>query len=178
VIVIDTETTGLIKSTLIPLSHQPHIIELAAVKLNEQLEQVDTLSFRCNPGTNMGALPGSPDIMIRDESLKDEPPFSNFVEPVVDFFLGERIMAAHNCAFDRDMLSVEMRRLNRLTRFPWPPVNICTVEATFHLEGHRLHQHELYKIATGRDLPQKHRALDDVLALVEIIRWLREQKLV
>jgi DNA polymerase III epsilon subunit-like protein len=115
---------------------------------------------------------------LKDADLVNEPPFSANIGRVVEFFLGERVMAAYNCAYDRDMMSLEMRRLNRLTRFPWPPENICTVEATYHLEGHRLKMTELYMLMTGRPLAQKHRALDDVTALVDIIRVLRERQII
>jgi DNA polymerase III epsilon subunit-like protein len=176
-IVVDTETTGLIKSTLIPLPQQPHIIEFAAVKLDEALEPYDTLTFRANPGVPLDKI--ITDITgLTDADLVNEPPFSANIGRVVEFFLGERVMAAYNCAYDRDMMSLEMRRLNRLTRFPWPPENICTVEATYHLEGHRLKMTELYMLMTGRPLAQKHRALDDVTALVDIIRVLRERQII
>lgn len=182
-IVFDTETTGLIKNGMNPLPQQPHIIEFAAVRLNEKLEQTESLTFLANPGIALDkvifrygddptAITG-----ITGADLAPEPPFVANLERLVDFFLGERMMVAHNCSYDRDMLSIELRRLNRLTRFPWPPTHICTVEATQHLEGHRLKMTELYAKAMGRPLAQKHRALDDVLALVDIIRWCRSENL-
>lgn len=175
-IVFDTETTGLIKSSMLPLPQQPHIIEFGAVKLDERLEPRDSLTFLVNPGVPLDKV--ITDITgLKDEDLKDHPPFAANIERVIDFFLGERELVAHNCAYDRDMLSLELRRINRLTRFPWPPVHICTVEATFHLEGHRLKMTELYAKAMNRPLPQKHRALDDVLALVDIVKWCRAEKL-
>jgi DNA polymerase III epsilon subunit-like protein len=177
VIVLDTETTGLIKSKSLPIDQQPHIIEFAAVKLDDQLELRGGLSFKCNPGIPLDKI--ITEITgLKDEDLKNEPPFSAHFPKLADFFLGEREMVAHNCSYDRDMIYLELTRVAAVTKFPWPPVHICTVEATAHLEGHRLKMTELYARAMGRPLAQKHRALDDVLALVDIVRWCRAEKLI
>jgi DNA polymerase III epsilon subunit-like protein len=177
VIVLDTETTGLIKSKSLPLLQQPHIIEFAAVKLDSRLEPVAELTFKCNPGVPLEKI--ITDITgLTDADLKDQPPFVSYMNELTAFFLGEREMVAHNCAYDRDMLTLELTRIGSVTKFPWPPVHICTVEATVHLEGYRLNMAKLYALAMGRPLAQKHRALDDVLALVEIIRWCRAKELV
>lgn len=176
-IVIDNETTGLIKSKSLPITQQPHIIEFAAVKLDARLEPFAELTFKCNPGIALDKV--ITDITgLTDADLVNEPPFSAHLSELREFFLGEREMVAHNCSYDRDMLLFELVRLNSVTKFPWPPEHICTVEATAHLEGHRLKMTELYAKAMGRPLAQKHRALDDVLALVDIIRWCRAEKLI
>lgn len=176
-IVLDSETTGLIKSKSLPIDQQPHIIEFAAVKLDEELQPYAELTFKCNPGIPLDKV--ITDITgLTDADLKNEPPFSAHFPELVEFFFGEREMVAHNCSYDRDMIHLELIRLAAVTKFPWPPVHICTVEATTHLEGHRLRMTELYARAMGRPLAQKHRALDDVLALVDIVRWCRSEKLI
>lgn len=175
-LVFDSETTGLIKNKLLPLPQQPHIIEFAAVKLSDALEVSDKLTFMCNPGVPLDKV--ITDITgITEADLADKKPFSAYADEVSDFFLGERAMVAHNCAYDRDMLELELRRLGRVTRFPWPIQHVCTVEATHHLQGHRLKMTELYEVALGKPLAQTHRALDDVLALCDIVRWARGEGL-
>jgi DNA polymerase III epsilon subunit-like protein len=177
VIVFDTETTGLIKSKSLPLPQQPHIIEFAAVKLDPSFEPYKEINFKCNPGIPLDKI--ITDITgLTDDDLKDAKPFSAYLNDLVEFFLGERTMVAHNCSFDHDMLQLELARLARTTKFPWPPVQICTVEATAHLEGHRLHMTELYAKAMGKPLAQKHRAMDDVFALVDIVKWCRKENLI
>jgi DNA polymerase III epsilon subunit-like protein len=175
-IVLDSETTGLIKSKSLPLPQQPHIIEFAAVRLGAQLEIVEELTFKCNPGIPLDKI--ITDITgLTDEDLKTEPPFGRYINELTEFFLGERVMVAHNCSFDRDMMYLELARINSVMKFPWPSQHICTVEATTHLEGHRLKMTELYARAMGKPLVQKHRALDDVYALADIVRWCRKENL-
>ena len=58
-IAFDTETTGLpIKGELSsPLKMQPHIIEFAAIKLDDEtLEETDRLHFFCKPPISIPAV--------------------------------------------------------------------------------------------------------------------------
>lgn len=161
----------------VPLNQQPSIVELAAVKLDDQtLDQVAELSFLCKPPTAI-----EPDAFkasgITMESLADKPPFVHFLPAVAEFFCGERVLVAHNAEFDRKLLMFELQRVGKMCNFPWPYVHVCTVEATFHLRGHRLKLTELYEHALNKKLDQKHRALDDVYALADVVRWARQEGL-
>ena len=49
-IVFDLETTGLPKAEGSDLDMQPRIIEFGAIKVDDNLEEVDRLEFFCNPG--------------------------------------------------------------------------------------------------------------------------------
>lgn len=179
-ILFDTETTGLIKNSLQSLEQQPRIVELAALRLHPvTLEEVDCLVFRANPG-----FPMSPEATtitgITDEALKGEPPFIGHLPALVDFVHGTRTLVAHNLPFDREMLAMELARVDWQYRFPWPGHHVCTVEATSALKGHRLKLGDLYALATGRPMAEvytAHQALDDVRALAEVVRWMREEDL-
>ena len=52
-IVFDLETTGLPKAEGSDLDMQPKIIEFGAIKLTEELIEVDRLEFFCNPTTSL-----------------------------------------------------------------------------------------------------------------------------
>ncbi len=181
-IVFDTETTGLIKNSLQPLAQQPRIIEVAAIRLRpETMEEVGRITFRCNPQ----GMAIDPDAEkghgISAEMLKAEPPFIANLGKLADFFLGARTLVAHNLPFDRDMLMMELERLDARCRFPWPPVHLCTVEATMGLKGYRLNLAALYEHVTGAKMSDKyraHRAIDDVEALVEIVRALKQEDMI
>lgn len=173
-IIFDTETTGLIQNTLLPLKQQPRIIELYALKLDPvTLEPVDELEQLFNPGH-----PLDEDITritgLKDEDLRDAPSWAQVQPKVVDFFFGARRMVAHNLSFDRDMLAFELRRTDSLMRFPWPPEHVCTVEATEHLKGFRMSLSDLHTHLFGEGFPQAHRARTDVNALrrcyVELVK--------
>lgn len=169
-IVFDTETTGIPKPQASKLSLQPQIIEFAAIKLDDEtLKEVDRIQFLVNPKVKL------PDKIVQitnitDKMLADEKPFNHHFPTLVDFFFGERKMIAHNLGFDRDMLKFEMMRMGTVLNFPWPPIHICTVEATFSMKGHRLKAGDLYEMATGREMKGAHRAMADVEALVEIVK--------
>jgi len=49
-IIFDLETTGLPLADGADLNLQPHITEFGAIKLDEDLNEIDTLSFLVNPG--------------------------------------------------------------------------------------------------------------------------------
>jgi len=52
-LVLDTETTALIKNKLQPLDRQPRIIEFFALSLDSAGEELDTFSYLFNPGIKM-----------------------------------------------------------------------------------------------------------------------------
>lgn len=184
-IVIDTETTGLIEGSSIPLEQQPRIIEFAAVKINDDtLKRVrggkfSELTFLVQPGIplpkKITEITG-----LTDADLKDAKPWAHYHSQVVDFFLGERVMVAHNMSFDAGMLELELRRIDRVTQFPWPPEQKCTVEATQYFTGKYLSLDALYQVLFDKvpDSSTRHRALDDVGYLIECIRILRHRKMI
>lgn len=168
-IVFDTETTGLMLPEGAPLDQMPKIIEFAAIKLNDELVELDRIEFKCHPG---GPLP--PEIVkatgITDADLAGSMPFPVNIPALQHFFLGAHGLIAHNVMFDVGILAGELQRLELVTKFPWPPIHICTVEASQHLKNKRLKLGELYSIYTGKEIQNWHRAMGDVESLVEILR--------
>ena len=172
-IVFDTETTGLLEPEARPLSQQPYIIELAAVKVDDEtLEKGQSIWFKAKP-----PIPLSPVITkitgLTDEDFKEAQPFAASFKVLVEFFLGERKLVAHNLSYDVGMLSLELRRLDRMVRFPWPPEHLCTMELTKDLFGKWPKQQDLYKHYFAEEAHQEHRAMSDVFQLIDIIRAMR-----
>jgi len=176
-IIFDTETTGLPGPDATPLAKQPQIIEYAGIKVNwATLEELDRLTFFANPGVPLPAkiteITG-----LTDADLKDEPPFVANYPALVDFHLGTRGLCAHNLAFDCSLLRFELMRLDAQCRFPWSPENVCTVEASKSIKGHRLHLSDIHTMATGAPHKGAHRAMVDTEALLNVVVWMREQGL-
>ncbi len=173
-ILFDTETTGLIQHSSTPLELQPEIIEFAAIKVDDHfLEEQDSLTFLVKPKR----LP-LPKVITEitglvDADLVNVPTFPLHVKQLAEFFVGERIAVAHNIAYDIGMMTLELRRLDWLTKFPWPSTQICTVEQSMSLKGYRLKQGLLYEIAMGVPMKEAHRAMTDVRNLLDIVRWMR-----
>ena len=94
-IVIDLETTGLLMPEASDLKEQPYIIEFAGIKLDNNFKSIDSLEFFVNPG-----FPLPEQIIkitnIKDDDLKDKPPFVSYFDKLAEFFLGEDTIVAHN----------------------------------------------------------------------------------
>ena len=85
-IVFDVETTGLPKAEGSDLDMQPQIIEFGAIKLDDDLKEIDRIEFFCNPNQPLPAvikkITG-----ITDDQLKDEKPFVAYYQQLCEFFL-------------------------------------------------------------------------------------------
>ncbi len=177
-IFIDTETTGLLSASANELSAQPHITEIGAVKVDTDMEFVDELHMLLNPQCEI------PENIIKttgitNEMVADKPIFAEVVNDLSKFFLGEEIVIAHNCTFDMGMIYVELARIEREFKFPWPSTWICTVEKSFPIKNKRLKLGDLHMIATGQPHSDKaHRALEDVYAMIRCYSWMQKQNLV
>lgn len=178
-IVWDTETTGLIKPLITPLDQQPYICEVCMVK-------VDPKSFKVKEVFNeliKPPIPIPPETTkihgISNEDVKNAPSFARLLPKLAAFVLGEERIIAHNNAFDIGMLELELRRVGKVTAFPWPPNQICSVEATFGLKGHRLNLSALHTLATGKEHKDgAHRARPDVDALIRCLPFLSKKGLI
>lgn len=163
-IIFDTETTGLISSVDAPLHTQPKIIELFALKVDdESLEIQGELDILIDPNEALSEeivrITGIDDSMVRGKGE-----FASHYQSIANFWFGQRVACGHNITFDCDMMEVEVRRLGKVTRFPWAMNRVCTVEASEHYEGRRLKLIDLHMYLFGEGFPQAHRARNDVMA--------------
>lgn len=169
ILALDTETTGLPKSKRIPLSEQPKIIEIGVVVF-EGDAIIKTDNQLLNPGEQI-----SPEITkitgITNEDLVDKMTFAQYLPTLRGLFEGVDAMVMHNAPFDYGMLGNELNRLGTDVNknFPWPKKIICSVQEYYHMFGFRPSLQVLYKRVIGQELAQTHRALDDAMALTEIL---------
>lgn len=172
-IVFDWETTGLLKPEVADLAAQPHGIEIGCIKLDKKYREVDRYEALMKPGIDIDEELHKRITKLTNADLADKPIFLELVDELAEFFLGEDTLVAHNLQFDLGVLVVELKRIGREHSFPYPPRGICTVDASKHLQGKRLRLIELYELRLGRKLAQTHRAMDDVKALVEIVKEMK-----
>ncbi len=173
IILVDTETTGLVKPAGTDLNLQPYIIELCALRQSDSGEDEGLLSTLIKP-----PIPLPKHITkitkIEDKDLVHAPEFIEVYKKLVELALGCHTFIAHNAAFDSALIDFELQRMGKQLQFPWPPIHFCTVEQTMHIRGHRLKLGELYEIATGNtEIAGAHRAENDVRAMAECYHWLR-----
>lgn len=172
-IIFDTETTNLTAPDAAPIEQQPSIVEFAAVKLDAKMKIIQRLEFMCKPHTSI-PLESIQITGITNEMVKDKPPFSAWFSELAAFFLGEEEVVAHNLSFDIACLKYELQRLGRVTAFPWPPVQICTVERTLNIKGFRMNLSDLHLHLTKKEHVGAHRAMADVEALMRCVLKLRK----
>lgn len=164
--VFDTETTGIPKHPDSKMEVQPKAIEFGGVIVDPEGNPLQELELLFNPGE-----PLEPIITkitgLTDEDLKDQPTFAEQASLVEAFFAGCDAVIAHNLPFDCTIIDLEFLRMNR-DDFPWPKIQVCTVQENAERWGRRPKLLELYEEQFGKPLDQKHRALDDVMALVAV----------
>lgn len=179
VLVFDTETTGLIKPTVMDIHKQPQIIEFYALKAVHRtdgvIEQIDEIETFLKPKEEVSEvitkITGITPLMVKNART-----FGEFFPEMMSFFSGVDAMVAHNCAFDDAMVCNEILRLahdgvineeqfyeamNALK----PLKRICTVQKTMHIEQRRLTLTNLHKELFGVPFEGAHRAKEDVQAL-------------
>lgn len=173
IIVFDTETTGLLAPIAAGQEHQPHLVELAAIKLNDQLEMIDTLILRCRPPIDI------PEDAIKihgisNENVADCQSFVQVLPRITEFFLGSRYLVGHNLMYDKNVLYWELVRLGKVMQFPWAPGAICTVEVCQQYFGHRLNLMDLHIQLFSQSFAGAHSASVDcdvtMRCFVEMVR--------
>lgn len=167
-IIFDTETTGLLKPSLVDLSLQPKIIELGILVVTDG-EITRQYSQLFNPGEPLDAkitkITG-----ITDEDVKDQPVFADEIKTIAEIFCGADVVIAHNAVFDLTIIKNELLRAG-CEDFFWPQMTLCTVQNYKHLfNGKYPKLPALYQKIVGAELKQAHRALDDCFALYEILK--------
>lgn len=170
-IVFDTETTGFVRASLSDLKLQPYMTEICAIKIDNSfnfIKEVSTfIKIPVPVPEKITEITG-----ITDKMLENAPTFAEVYDDLANLFLGEEIMVAHNCAFDRDILKYQLMRMGKEFNFPWPKNHICTVEKSRHFKNRRLKLSDLHIMATGKPHENAHRAKNDVHALIRCLFWM------
>lgn len=161
-IVFDIETTGLSVT-------QNRIIEIAAVKMVEGKE-IDRYATFVNPHEripyNIQQLTN-----INDDMVKDAPDVGPVLEEFITF-IGDAILVAHNARFDFDFVNAKLKELGR-PAMTNPVLDTLEMARLLHpsMKNHRLNTLAAkYKVS----LENHHRAIDDTLALGQILIGLIE----
>ena len=156
-VVVDTETTGLDPRT-------DHVIDIGAVRLDEDLQVVDRFGTLVDPGVPVplfvSRLTG-----IEPADLIGAPPPREALE-ALRAFAGDATLVGHNAGFDREMLAAAARRSG--TR-PLDGAWFDTLEAALLLLP-ELDRHALPVLVEelGLDWPA-HRALPDAEATAAVL---------
>jgi len=166
-LIFDTETTGLVLHPSAKDEMQPHIIEWGGLLVDGHGNELEELNVLINPGIplpeRITKITG-----IKDEDLIGQPLFAGVMGQIREMFRRAEVLIAHNLPFDSNMMKLELARIGLMADWPWPRINVCTVQEHAEEWGRRPKLTELYEMYMGKKLEQSHRAIDDVRALKEI----------
>ncbi len=171
ILVFDTETTGLLQPSIVPIEKQPHIIEFFGLSIDENGEELGQFHRLYNPG--YGLQPIITQVTgLKDKDLKDKPKLDfDEAKALADYVQSHDEIVAHNLSFDFGMLNAEFKR-NDVT-IKWPRLT-CTVEATEYMLGYRMKLSVLYDYLFQEKFEGAHRAENDVRALARCFLALRK----
>jgi len=163
IIIIDTETTGLLRPIPTKIENQPFITEIYAMRIDKDFKFIKELDTLIKP-----PIPISEEITritgIDDYKVRNSPSFISVYERLYNIFEGVRYVVGQNIEFDLGMLNYELFRHNLERKFPWPKNHICTIESSFHYKKKRMKLMDLHQFLLGEGFEGAHRAKDDVLA--------------
>jgi len=172
---LDTETTGLLRPEATAVHLQPFIIEIYICKFDDDFNILGAVETFIKP-----PVPIPDEITkitgITNDMVLNAPTFIEVYDALVDFVCGEDTIYAQNCTFDIGMLRNELARHDLVTNFPWPKNHKCTVELSFPLKNKRLSLEKLCAEA-GVEYEKGHRAKNDVLMMIDCIKFLRKEGL-
>jgi DNA polymerase-3 subunit epsilon len=178
-LVFDTETTGVPIHPKARMDAQPRILEFGCALVDEEGRILREINLLINPGKIPSNLPKRSNLIdkakifkitgIDTDDLVDEPTFEDVLDQIRPFFEEADQLIAHNLPFDKAMMELDLKRAG-VEDWPWPKVQICTVQEHVEEFGRFMKLLELYEHYTGKPLDQTHRALDDVHALIEVCK--------
>jgi DNA polymerase III subunit epsilon len=172
-LILDTETTGLIENMTTRSDHQPEVIEFCAIdidpdtgdvrgELDQLIKPKIAITDEITKMTN-----------ITNEMVENSPSFSDVAVSIRDIIERSDAVVAHNASFDRDVIDLEFKKLG-MTNIAWPYI-ICTVEQTIHIKGYRLSLGDLYEHLFNERFTGAHRARVDVDALARCVVELKKR---
>lgn len=184
-LILDTETTGLLRNTLVSLDKQPQMFEFYGYRIDPvTFEEYDELHFFSKPTIKMeeGAKKATGK---NDNFVANFDPFKTNAQRLKDYIESSDAIIAHNAMYDYNIIDMEFKRLG--IEIKWPEI-ICTIEkteaglpnedGTITWTGYRQSLTKLHEFLFNEKFGGVHQARDDVRALgrcyIELIKrgWL------
>lgn len=156
IVVLDTETTG--------LSADCGVVEIAWIEVDAGLAELERVNALVNPGCPIE--PGAVAVHgITEEMVADQPTLEEFLrrDRSDQFGACRTLVIAHHAAFDEPHLAPYCAHVDTL----------CTLRLAQHLLPD-LPDHKLQTVAAalGLEVDQPHRALDDAVICLHVVRAL------
>jgi len=159
-ICFDCETTGLLAVSAADIKHKPHMIDLYAIKLTDDLVRFNTFHVRCKPPIPI-PLDATKVHGITDHDVVECHSFAGVYPAIAEFFLGSRVLVGHNLLYDKMVLYYELMRIGKNLNFPWATGGICTAEVSSQYHGYRMNLTDLHISLFGEGFAGAHSASSD-----------------
>jgi DNA polymerase-3 subunit epsilon len=184
VLVIDFETTGIVKDGNSDFLAQPGIVQIGAVLIGQApgrdtLEMLTEFNTLINPEIAQWE-PGAMKVHgLTPEKVASKPTFFEIFPKLAEFAKGCDAWVGYNNKFDKDVLWYQLLRYGFERHFPWPPHDIDIMKiasAKLNIQGKRGQKWpklvDAYRETFGRDYSGAHDAMADVRATGELyIEW-------
>lgn len=177
-LVIDTETTGLLKPLLADNLIQPHITEIHLIAFDlkkfKSTREFSTLIRSVDKKGNQIPLPEhiTKITNIDDAMLKKARTFNEICKSLTNFCRGIDTIIGHNLMFDYEILRQAYIRIGKENKLPKFKNKFCTVEMSYPIKNKRLKLLDLHYMVTGQPIEDQHRAEADCLATMRCFKWL------
>lgn len=176
----DTETTGLPKYGQ-PSEHpdQPHLVELAAIMVDDEFRITDTFHAVIRPmGWNIPPevtrIHGITEAFASEHGIPEQDALASFLE-----LAGKaRLRVAYNEPFDARIIRIALKRYEPQHCEWWKKGNAaCAMHLTQQLtKGRTPTLFEAHSAVLGRPLKQQHTAMGDAQACLEVFKALVKKK--
>lgn len=177
-IVVDFETTGLIKPGL-DFSKQPGIVQIGLAEIDDDCKVHNWVNFLVNP--EMEIEPEAANAhKVTNEMVGGERTFPEVWLALVNIFRDHRTWVGFNCEFDKRVLFYNLQRYGLEMRFPWPDQELDIMKIAkgcMNFEGKRGPKFpnltELHVRLFNKPFEGAHDAMNDVNATVDCMREMK-----
>lgn len=170
--ILDSETTGLYNQSS-DLDQQPSIVEIGAILVDDKHNVINQINTFVNPGESKFRPEATKVNGITYEMCKDAGSYADKHDAVLGMIRMSPYIVGCNPYFDIHMLLIESERIGKFGELKKLLANkaiVCVGKEYQHEFGYLPNLQQLYKRAISSDLRQTHRAMDDCLALLEVIK--------
>jgi len=181
-VVIDFETTDLLKDGVTDFLAQPGICQVGAMRIRSTMDGLycdDEFQSLVNPEIAKWADGAMKVHGLTPEKIVSAPTFFELFPKLAEFVLGCDTWVGYNNPFDVDVLKFQLQRYGFDTSFPWPPkqVDVMTI-ASKRLNGmgkrgqKRWKLVDAYQEVFGVGFEGAHDAMNDVRATGKLyVKW-------
>lgn len=175
ILMVDFETTGLLKDGVRDPLKQPGITQIGVVKLDHALNEIEAWETLVNPeiAEHLWDKKAIEITGLDPAKVAGAPTFFEVLPQFAAISRGARIWSGYNIdGFDTHVLKFQLQRYGYETHFPWPYEHLDVMEmAKRYLQSPKwVKLAVIYEKLFGRQFDNAHDALSDIRATAEVLR--------